>query len=247
LSDASKKKRTDLKAVEDPKEALGLIKEAAKTFASTMIWTKDQKHVVNTQLNMFSDKKKAISAWIPKDVDGKKFHRDLEESGDKNCYFSVSLLRANVFFRSEFLGLDSGSFKFGLPEKVFKVQRRNDIRFVIPEGLIIKVSFQDPIFVESKLTKQVLDISASGLAFLITDVEDGLFQQEMILKDLSFTIRGKEIHCDAKIRHTGRLPAGYRQQGYRVGVKFLKLSPAESKLLTAYVFEETRKFFTRIM
>ena len=85
--------------VDSQKEALSLIREGAKTLATAMIWTKNQEQVINTHLSLYSDTDQVLYVWCPKEVEPNKLANDLERSGSQDCYFSVSLARANLFFR----------------------------------------------------------------------------------------------------------------------------------------------------
>ena len=216
-----------------------------------MIWTNNQEFVINTHMAVYSDAAKCFYCWMPKDLDQKKFLAHMAEmrksTGESDCFFSVSLLRANIFFRTRFLGIDHAGLQFALPTKVFKVQRRKDLRFPVPDGLIIRVEFADPIAPETRMTKKVLDISASGLAFLIEDSETPLYPAGLTLKELSFTVRNKKITVSAEVRHVRKLRSEERFKGHAVGVLFKDIRPGESQHVAGFVFEESRKYFSRFI
>lgn len=228
-------------------EAKNFIWEAAKTFASTMIWTREQRHTINTHLTVFNQTDQEIFAWIPQNFDAAGFMADLAKINQKECYFSISLGRANIFFRTQFLEYDEGGLKFKAPEKVFKVQRRKDNRFPIPDGHVLKIEFQDPLFPESRMIKKVIDLSASGLAFCIENHEASFFVNYTVIKDLLMTISGTKIKCNAEIRHIKAIPSGQRISGTKVGIRFLNISNSDIQTIAAFVFEESRKFYSKYL
>jgi c-di-GMP-binding flagellar brake protein YcgR len=228
-------------------EGKRLLKEAAKTFSSAIIWTKDQKHYITTHLNLYSDAGDVIYAWIPKGFNAEEFLIDLHKTESFECYVSVSLQQANIFFKCNFKGHDRAGLKFTLPEKVFKVQRRQDVRYTIPETHVMKVTFQDPIFPESQLTKKVIDISAGGLAFHATEVEKNMLHTNLVLKNVTIAIHTKELRFEAEVRHVQSISEADPRKGVKVGVMFQKIKPQDSQTIATYVFEEARKLYTRFM
>jgi hypothetical protein len=237
----------DFEPVENLTEGLGMIREGAKTLASAMIWTKNQEHVINTHVSVFSDAGQCFYCWTPKGFDSRKFIDELKKLGEKECFFSISLLRANVFFKAQFLGVDHAGLQFKLPGKVFKVQRRKDLRLPIPDSFTIKVDFNDPLTPDTRTTKKVLDISASGLAFVIDADEVPMYPTGLVLKDLTFTVRNKTIKTGAEIRHSRALRPDGRHKGHAVGVLFKDIRPGESQHIAGFVFEESRKYFSRFI
>ncbi len=212
-----------------------------------MIWTKNQERVINTHLSVYSDSGKYFYCWAPKEFDPGLFNDELKQSGERDCYFSISLMRANIFFRAKYLGFDHAGLQFGLPEKVFKVQRRKDLRFPIPDGHVLKVDFSDPLTPGKPITKKCMDISASGMAFLVEEEEAPLFPVGLMLENMTFNVRGRDITVVAEIRNTRPTRADSRKKGVVVGVVFKNMRAADSQHIAAYVFEESRKYFSRFI
>src|SRR3954465_1911094 len=100
--------------------------------ASAMIWTKDQKHLLHSLLTIVNEIEKVMYAWAPKGFDPPKFMDQLAQLGSDECFFSVSLSRANIFFKARYKGFENGGLKFVMPVQLYKVQRRKDMRFNIP-------------------------------------------------------------------------------------------------------------------
>lgn len=228
-------------------EASKFLWEAAKTTAAAMVWTKDQKHVLQTHLSRYSPKDKHLYAWIPPGFDVPKFNDEMADLGAKECFFSVSLSRANIFFKTLFLGFDDGGLRFALPEKLFKVQRRKDLRYSIPDGYVMKVQFEDPLFPGQVVTHKVIDLSAGGLAFLVTDNEAPVFTQGLLLKNLAFTLQARRIIADAEVRHLRPFDDGARHVGVKVGALFNSIKESDKQAVASYVFEETRKFYSKFI
>jgi c-di-GMP-binding flagellar brake protein YcgR len=182
----------------------------------------------------------------PKDFDKNAFLQDLEKTGSRFCFFSVSLPKANIFFKSKFINFDTGVLKFHVPDQVYAVQRRKDVRLPIPPGYVVKVEFDDPILTGQKMNKKVIDISATGLSFLAAANEEVIFQTGVRLKEMAFSIKSRKITVEGEVRHTKTIKTRYLS-GLKVGVQFTSILPGESQHIAGYVFEETRKFYTRIL
>jgi c-di-GMP-binding flagellar brake protein YcgR len=81
---------------------------------------------------------------------------------------------------------------------------------------------------------------------LLTGLEDqALFTAGLSLSDFTFAIKGRKITCDAEIRHVRKLPEDAAQSGLRIGLLFQKLRPGDQQHIASYVFEETRKYFSK--
>jgi hypothetical protein len=245
LSDKTSDKPREFLPVKDPVEAIQLLKESARTLASAMIWTKNQSQVISTTITVYDRESEMLYAATPTDTDVNQFMEGIANLDSSECFFSVSLARANIFFRARYLGHDSAGFRFRKPESVFKVQRRKDMRVLIPFGHVIRLEMQDPTFPEQRLIKKIYDISASGLAFIANDSEEALFHVGLIIKALTFSIGTRKISLDAEVRHVRVLPPDSGTPGTKVGVLFKNIKPADNQWIAAYVFEESRKFITK--
>lgn len=230
----------------DPQEALSLLREAARSLSSIMIWSKLQENVVHTQLHLFSEAEQTLYATLPKDLDQRAFVEEIARSGTRDVFFSVSLPRANLFFQTPFLGFDAG-IKFKVPERIFKVQRRNDFRFTLPDTVSLKAEFQDPLIPESKMEKKILDISAGGMAILVGPDEGPMFQSPLVLQGLTFSVRGRKIRCQGEVRHSSPFRQNEQLLGNKVGLLYKDMSPEDSKFIATFVTEESRKYFTQLM
>jgi hypothetical protein len=244
---SSSEKPREFQPVEDPAEARKLLKEGSRTLASVMIWSKEQKHVLNTQLSVLHEAEKILYVSIPAEIEPDQFMDQLTALGSLDCFFSVSLTRANVFFKAKYLGHDDGGFRFEAPSALYKVQRRKDMRLFIPFGRVVKVELQDPTFPEQKLSKKIFDISAGGLSFVATEAEAPLFQQGSLLKNMFFSIGSRKITVDGEVRHVRAQAPDSANPGHKIGVLFTRISSGDAQWIAAYVFEESRKIISNFM
>lgn len=241
----------EFQPVEDPAEALRLLKEGAKTVAAAMIWTAKQDQVLHSHLSLLSEIDKHVMVRRPTDFDVLAFEQGLAQKGTPEVFFSVSLVSANIFFRSKYVGADADELAFAVPETIYKVQRRSDVRFPIPDGHVLHVTYLDPADAAKTVTRKVLDISAGGICFLIASEETEAFPQNMPLSQLSFTLHQRQFTVDGVVRHVGpladqkRKSSPQRRDAWRVGVQFVGMRPADNHAVAAYVLEESRKFFSR--
>lgn len=229
----------EFQPVENVTERAELIREGARTLASAMIWTKDQSQVIQTHLVITRDERSEFVAWLPKEFDIKDLRTD--------CFFSVSLARANIFFKAPFVGTDETGLVFRYPQEIFRVQRRSDLRFVIPEGHVLRASFEDPLFPEKEMTRKVIDISAGGMGLLLEEGDSSVLLPELEVKKLRFALKSKPIQCDAEIRYVRPLPPTEREVGMKAGIKFTGLKPADAAYIASYVFEESRKYYLKFL
>ena len=226
-------------AVDDPVEAKTFLKDAAKAVAPLMIWTKDQTHILNTHFLVLSEEEKIFYSAIPSDFDARKFADDLIQKKSADCFFSMSLPTASLFFTAKFLGTSSGGLKFQIPAKIFKVQRRANFRLPIPNGYVVKAEFKDPLFPERSFSKKAIDISVGGLSLAITEAEAEQFTLGQEIPNVEIFLKTRKFKCTAVVRYTAALPGG---GGGKLGLQFLQINPADAQHIASYVMEESRKF-----
>ncbi len=237
----------EFQPVDDPQEQLSFLKEATLTASSAMIWTRNQGVVVQTQVRDVFSNERLLTCHIPKDFDPKTLAGELAQMGTKECYFSLSLLRANVFFRADFLGYDAQGFRFKWPEAIYKVQRRKFLRLPISGEVSMEASFEDPAIPSQLLRKRLFDLGAGGLGFFIAEREVPVFAPGLILKRLSFAVKGRIIETEAEIRYVRPGEGGLGDDRRKVGVQFVQMKEADSQVIAAYVFDESRKLFSRFL
>ena len=247
MSDDRKERPRHFEPVESAIEAKAFLTEGIKTLASTIIWTRNQEFNFNTYISGEDDFRGRIFTWIPKDFDVAKFKSELDKKNDHECYFSMSLVSANIFFKTQFLSADRDKMIFNKPTQIFKVQRRADYRLPIPEGFHVMVSFFDPANPDHRTQKKILDISGGGIAVQIAPDELSIYKLGIILKGLEFRVKNRLMKTNAEVRYSKAPQAGQKNKHPRIGLKFTDLPLADAQFIRAYVLEESRKHFSRFM
>ena len=225
-----------------------------------MIWTKNQKRSIETRIVSIvpagnpaakSDRYGPhLYCWTPEGFDAADFADYLAHILAPDCFFSLSLTRANIFFKARFVEGNATGLKFTLPTEVYKVQRREDQRHQIPDGQTLKVVFTDPQFLDRTQSRRVVDISAGGISFLVKDEEHGMFAPNLVLKGIKFQVKGRAIEAEAEVRHKRPTPPHLLDTllaGTRIGMQFSKISEADRGWIRAWVLEETRKLVSKFL
>jgi c-di-GMP-binding flagellar brake protein YcgR len=121
---------------------------------------------------------------------------------------------------------------------MFKVLRRNDLRFEIPDSFKIKVTFTDPAANSLTMTKNLIDVSRTGIGILVNTQEAGLLSKGLILENIEFSIQGYKIKCRAEVKHVSQ---------HKVGLCFKDIDPAHSRFLGEYATKESRTLFQQMI
>jgi hypothetical protein len=233
--------------VESKKETETFLQEGVRTFASTILWTKNQETVINTYLTSLDPDHGEIFVWLPKEVDPVMFRTALLKSGNLDIYFSVSISRANLFFKAELLGFEPGAFRFKFPREVYKVQRRKDFRLPVPDGYTVYVDLPDPTLKGVRYKRKILDISAGGIAVLGTLEEEAVYAVGQKLENVKFKLRTRDITIHCEVRYVKSYSITGKNLGVKIGLQFINLKNSEAQFIAAYVFEESRKYLTKFL
>lgn len=232
---------------EDPTEIFKFLQEGSKTLSETLIWTKNQEQIIQTYCNGLDGDTKCIHTWCPKTLSGMSLKTQVDQTGQNEFYFNLSLPAANLFFKTNLVSGNDTSLQFLIPNIVYKLQRRSYLRLKITNDKAITLWFKDPIFTESKIHKQILDLSAGGLSFSILEQEESLYFPGMKLQGIEFMLQKKTILCEGEVRYFKPLKTHTELRGIKIGVRFLQLQEKDSQHIARFVFEENRKYLVRFL
>ncbi|MFZ9594488.1 MAG: PilZ domain-containing protein [Bdellovibrionia bacterium] len=239
----------ELTEVTDPLEIIKYFDEAVKISAATLIWTQEHPEPKRCSFMGLSQLKKLIFTTPPLDCNRDEFYPKLQAAGDR-CLFNVSLERATLFFPAQLISTSFTHLEFSLPKRLFRAQRRKNQRFRILQGYVLRVEFVDPRASATVIRKKIYDISSGGLSFLTEDQERMPFYVGQRIEGMSISLRSETLTLCGEVLHLRRLPKSHpsdTEEKIKVGIVFRGINPAHAKLIEAYVAEETRKFFARIV
>jgi c-di-GMP-binding flagellar brake protein YcgR len=243
---AEMKRPKEFEAIEDPREVLRYLVDGAKTLAQTTLWTENQESLLQTHITSFSQGDRSLYIWLPTEAENSPVLNSLAKKGTDEVFFSVYLSTANLFFKTRLLDVGKSELKFLAPEKVFKVQRRANVRFQIPDGHVLRVEFPDILLPEVLQRKKVVDISAGGLSFLTSPEEAPIYQKGVIVRDLKLVLHLQTLTFDAEVRHFKPVET-FKEKSIRVGISFKNILPEDVAAIAQFVLEESRKYFARFI
>lgn len=242
-------KDKNFELVTHPGEALSYLKEAAKTSSPTTFWRQKEGQTegdltYESKFIGFSEKDHLITLKIPSSVNNREFVRTHTKENMREFLFSVSLSRGHVFFRSQFIGPSPSGYTFSQPSKVYKVQRRGEYRYRIPKWDLKKVEMPNPQKPGEVVSRKMLDLSAGGMAFFIKPDEQEFYPSSTEIPGMSFKLKSKTIIVDGEVRHAQLITDKIRY--VKVGIFFTRVSQNDKSLISQFVFDESRKFFSNL-
>ncbi len=233
------------------KELIESLSEETKKLSEVKIWVKSIEYMIQGRLADFNRVTNLFCIAVSQETDLKKFIEEVAKNVSQEWLISVVLPgdpTSHLFFKTKFLRLrEFKRLQFDIPREVFKVQRRQHDRYKIPQGHVMRVEFEadfNPGVVQSK---KVIDISAGGIAFSTDEKEVNLYSVGQLLKNFQFTVQLKKICVPAEVRQVKVIPSDFDKTILKVGVVLLKMSEAETSLLSSYVFNENIKYFARFL
>lgn len=233
--------------IEDATEADSLIQEGARMCSGSIVWTKNRNTLIQTNMMPVGRSllKDSIYLWIPRNLEIKPFLEDLKSTEEGFCYINTSTTRAHLFYRTRLQFIEKEALIFHRPEQLYKIQRRANFRLPVPDGYIIRASFPSPIEPDVRLEYKVFDISSGGLSLILPMGLESRFHRGAILTDLTFKLRGQLIRALGEIRYIENLTLHPTLTGSKMGIQFRHISAEDAKIVTDYVNQESRKYFSR--
>lgn len=238
-SEEEEKAKQEFELVPKETEKFVFLAECAKLLTTGNVWTKEQDIVFQSHCTLMSPIQRALSFWIPKQLDLEKLKSVLKTQPD--FFINLAHPGASLFFKTKIRSLDSANLIFEVPEKLYRVQRRHSFRLPMRGVYSLTVDFENPQQPNQMLTKRVFDLSDLGMAFLIYTQDEPQFAKGTILRKFSFVLSKQTVTMEAEVRYTKPLGKESRDLS-KVGVKFKSVSQEDSWLIASYVLAENRRF-----
>lgn len=235
----------DFELIEDPKEAQALLKLAAQEVCAVIVWSKNDGGSIESIFSQYSDIEEAVFVAIPADLDQRAFVEKLAKNQSRECLLSLSTSRATLFLKTDFLGFDPIGMKFRKPIRIFRVQRRKSLRYVIPSDCLVNVEFKDPLIETDTHSTRASDISTGGLSFFVDATAATSLTEGLMLKGMKISLGNQEIAVDAEVRYVRRETENLKKR-FKIGVQFHQLQAKDQDYIGAYVLEGTRKYLSSL-
>lgn len=217
-------------------------------------WTRNQSFKFETTISEVFPNTGRIFVRQPPELSADDLEKALRDQGANEILGSFQLDSVNFFFRTTYNEkLPNAILNLQIPNSVFKLQRRANVRIPLPRISAPKLTLLKPgvEFDPSKPIKdsdisayRMLDVSAGGLSFAAPAAEKQLFAKGTKLFDMRFKLREKTLTLKGKVAYIGDAKNDKGQPILKIGVEFSELRPADEQVLVQFALEESRKLFS---
>lgn len=229
---------TKFKPIDGRKRVLETLQKALDSTSHLMLWRKGQKVAIKSRLRSVDSDFFEVRVPYGFTLSGLKRKFSGEE-----VYFLVFLKNHAVFGLSSTLARGRNGLFFKTPEKAFRAQRRTERRFQVPLGYELHVNLADPKNLRRRTSRRIIDLSPSGLSFLVDEIEAKLFKKNMILRTMLLKIRHHSIGIHGEVRNVIRLPKESRLKGHKVGVLFRHIQKKDQSLILMFIAEYSIQYW----
>lgn len=152
-------------------------------------------------------------------------------------------LGPEMYFMRTFINAYDGIVTLDLGADLYKVQRRDSFRLVVPARYKARFELRSVDLEMTKATFPVVDLSGGGLSFEMLYATDKL----RVGSHVTGLLRVGEIYSKPIVANVKHLrPFGSMGSGlFRTGIQFEGLAPAEREELIALVMKIHREAFSR--
>ncbi|MEX0799256.1 MAG: PilZ domain-containing protein [Bacteriovoracaceae bacterium] len=150
-----------------------------------------------------------------------------------------------ALFQSQVKASDArGDVVVRMPKMIAQVDRRKHMRLRLTEDVQARVSFFKKNHTQQKKTqlfkKDCFDISAGGLAFIVSRTEAKFFKLGDGINLMRVNVENKEAAISGKVVNILEVEPNERNKlhykAYKICVKYDQINPQTSKLLNDFVF-----------
>lgn len=174
----------------------------------------------------------------PKEGEEEIFHQVLGSCEQINFFIPQSCLLFQAKFKQPEI---DGSVTLAYPSFVAQVERRKWLRLPAEASHRLKIQFcktvMTPKPVNQFLSKELLDLGAGGVSFVVSKAESKFFiagemvkNMEVLVGDTKYTVQGEIL----------RVSSLGDQKLWKVSVRFVAIGKKEQEALAKFVFEHLR-------
>ncbi len=225
--------------ISDRTEAVSLIMECIKYKSLAMVYNEALSSQVTAQFNSFSPETNEVRVSITKG-----FLSEIVRSSQQrdDILINFDLKRARVFFRSQDYSARSNDLFIKVPEVIFEVQRRANLRLQLFDRQMFANFLADGLWISF----QIVDLSVHGICVQVPlEVAKKWRENKNSVKQLAFTIGKKQISIP-QVRLAHLKPSLDSEKMAQVGFQFLDTSNRDLCALTIFIYRENISYLDEI-
>ncbi len=227
--------------VEDPGKVKAFFLRAESIHAGIILWTEGKKLVLHGKyVSTVKNKENQFVVDLRSDQKELEAYKAFAEAPSRYAFVMVMFpkqvaygIQVEIFVDKK---LKEGLFVLQVRDKVYRAQRRKDLRLTIPKAYSVECIYPHPNPTKEKPNEEtrstIYDISVGGLSFFIPAEWKSEFFSNRVIRGFRFTIRSQEISLDLVIRNTVPGP-----DGLRAGASFVKIQKSQEDFLMSYITE----------
>lgn len=246
MSAPAKKGQLSFEPVETLQEAQRLVGECARSGALAQIFTRSQKVILVSKLAAVKANEMELVFRCDVTSDPKLFLVDLHGSGSTDCYVNLTNERNKLFFKTGFVTFFDDKLVTAYPKDVFRVQRREFLRYKVPRTHVLRAELISDELPEVPFSKKLIDLSAGGVGVMLDKDEAPFFAGGTKLSRIKFTVNGRVIHATGEVRHARPTSVDGKQM-FVAGILFVQMHPADRAFINQFVFEHHRAMLSRFL
>lgn len=133
---------------------------------------------------------------------------------------------------------------FEPPKKLFKVQRRKHVRYIIPSGYEFTIEFESLETRGKKVKKKLVDMSESGLSFSALSPREALYYKKgLIIPHCLIRMQNQEISVSLRVRNQSPIFQNGISIGTKIGTEFEAISEQDQNYLAQLVYAHAAHLF----
>jgi c-di-GMP-binding flagellar brake protein YcgR len=229
----------------DPEQILDILGKAARQFSQVSIKIRGSDQQFSSRLVDSKISKAGIQVEFGEGLTSAAFKKELDRTKSKDCLLLV--FAGNRYI----LGLNvqctdiAYNISFNVPEKVYRLQRRKAVRYIVPAGYDMLVEMPSLEHQGLRIKRKLLDLSEYGLAFLVVSRDEGaMFRKNSIIKNCKIRIRNHEVSMSLIVMNRIEHDLGKKRGGTKIGTEFSTISDEDLDLVTHFVYSQLAQSLT---
>jgi hypothetical protein len=229
--------------LEDPEQIREAVLKAARQFCKVSIKILGTDDQFNSRL-LDAARTGSVEVEVSSDLPGNSFNEAIGKSATKNCLLLIFVGRYLLGLMTEFEKSDSGSISFSFPKKIFKIQRRKNIRYNIPAGYDIFIDCES-LETHLRVKRKLLDLSEGGVAFLLEPSENpDTYKTGAVMRDCILTLRNQTLKLSVRVANQILVDLPKAGTGHKLGLEFIKISEENRNFLAAFIYSQLGQLMT---
>jgi c-di-GMP-binding flagellar brake protein YcgR len=244
--EANGEKKNSFGDVESKEKKASFMNESKDSGRSLTVWTHGRENLVHTKLKVIDEDNNMYAIQFDDKADGNtKLLDQIRNAAFDVLFVKLDISRGSIFFdvRDPHKELEEDYIKVSIPERMWRVDRRNYHRLTFPKKVDNQVALKVEGFRNGEeIERKIINLGAGGACIGVFPNEAKHFEEGTFIESFFLSVKGQELECCGKVVWREQFDG---DAFVSIGIEFLGLGDDFIEAINLFILEETFEFWEK--